>query len=372
MTLRLEPYSDALIPAVRAFNDRIAKVAPQYRLGTASVAGRDPRAEGRLLFTETLLAVDGEHVRGGVILQHQGFELAGARSPVINIQLPVSEGLVDKQYASVGMWIIKSVLQSYPLAFAVGMGGFDQPLPKLLQAMRWTVQAVPFFFHVHRVRRFLREMPQLRGDARRRAAASLAAATGLGWLGVRLYGAWGGRRGLRAPVLQATRESEWGPWADGVWEGARGAFSLSAVRDRLALRELYPPGTGRYLCYRLSRGGRTVGWVVLLRTQMRGSAAFGNLTVGTVLDCLALPGYETAAVRAARRLLAGLGVDLSLSNQAHLAWQGAFRDAGYLGGPSNFLLATSRALTEGVRAAGSEGPGRMHVNRGDGDGRIHL
>jgi hypothetical protein len=372
MTLQLEPYSDARIPAVRAFNDRISKVAPQFRLGTAPVAGRDPRAEGRLVFTETLLVVDGEHVRGSVILQHQRFELGGETRPVINIQLPVSEGLVDKQYASVGMWIIKSVLQSYPLAFAVGMGGFDQPLPRLLQAMRWTVQAVPFFFHVHRVRRFLREMPLLRGDPRRRAAASLAAATGLGWLGVRSYGLWSGRRGLRAPTLQATREAEWGPWADGVWEAAREAFSVSAVRDRLALRELYPAGSGRYLCYRLTDRGRSVGWAVLLRTQMRGSAAFGNLMVGTVLDCVTVPGYETAAARAVRRLLDGLGVDLSVSNQAHAAWRAAFRDAGYFGGPSNFLLATSKALTEAIRGTGPEGPDRVHIDRGDGDGRIHL
>jgi hypothetical protein len=109
---------------------------------------------------------------------------------------------------------------------------------------------------------------------------------------------------------------------------------------------------------------------VLVYRQMLGSHAFGDLHVGTVLDSFALPGHEPAVARLARTLCADRGVDLSLTNQLHVAWQHAFRAAGYLSGPSNFLVAASPAL----HAAAGEGDrlARVHLTRGDGDGRINL
>jgi hypothetical protein len=49
----------------------------------------------------------------------------------------------------------------------------------------------------------------------------------------------------------------------------------------------------------------------------------------------------------------------------------AFRRAGYLTGPSNYPLSTSRQLTA-LLAPLEENEQRIHVTRGDGDGRIHL
>ena len=48
-------------------------------------------------------------------------------------------------------------------------------------------------------------------------------------------------------------------------------------------------------------------------------------------------------------------------------WWKALRADGFLEGPSNFLLGTSPALTK-LAASVSE----VHVNRGDGDGPVHL
>jgi hypothetical protein len=60
-----------------------------------------------------------------------------------------------------------------------------------------------------------------------------------------------------------------------------------------------------------------------------------------------------------------------VSNQAHAAWLGALKAAGFLSGPSNFLLAISPALTEMLKTARVEDRD-IHMNRGDGDGPINL
>ena len=60
-----------------------------------------------------------------------------------------------------------------------------------------------------------------------------------------------------------------------------------------------------------------------------------------------------------------------VSNQSHAAWSSALRRSGLFSGPSNFIFASSPKLTALLRARGV-GPGDIHMNRGDGDGPIHL
>jgi ferredoxin-NADP reductase len=72
-------------------------------------------------------------------------------------------------------------------------------------------------------------------------------------------------------------------------------------------------------------------------------------------------------IHAARRHLEERGVDVIISNQSYAAWERALRTDGFFRGPSNFLLAASKELAAlGVPAAD------MHINRGNGDGPVHL
>ena len=323
---------------------------------------------------ETWLAVDHEHVRGGIMVQHLWMHSATGRIPAVNIQLPLSEGTVDRRYAHIGMWLIRSVQRREGRVFAVGMGSMTQPLPQLLSALRWTVVPVPFFFYVHRPVRFLRGMPMLRGSAARRLLAAVAAYTGAGYVAVRIGTGVRARlrRGLRrVRRLEVRPLEDWGPWATDLWERVHAANSLAVVRDEPALRALYPAVGDRTRCYRVEHGGQVVGWFVLLATRMENSAHFGNLHVGTILDAQADHGFERDVIAAARRTLHKLGVDISVTNQLHVTWQRACDENGYWRGPSNFLFAASPAL---VTAAGGDGDvlAQVHLTRGDGDGRIHL
>ncbi len=144
-----------------------------------------------------------------------------------------------------------------------------------------------------------------------------------------------------------------------------------SVRDSAALNVLYPPGDGRFLRLAVSSRGRAVGWAVLLDTRMSGNAFFDDLRVGSIADGLALPGCAEAVAFASARFLSERGVDLIVSNQSHEAWLRALRRSGFLPGPTNFFLALSPALAERWKTAGGF-PAGLHINRGDGDGPIHL
>ena len=194
--------------------------------------------------------------------------------------------------------------------------------------------------------------------------------TGAAWAGLRVI------RTLSLPAWMASRRysiepvTEWGPWVDPLWEQFRTHCSFSVVRNSSTLDWIYPLGSGRVLAWVIKRNGRPVGWAAGLNTQMQDDRYFGNLRVGTVLDCVATPDAAVAAAWLVRGALARAGADLVLTNQQHLMWRQAFRQAGFFAGPSNYLLGISKRLVE----ESSRGGGRdaIHVTRGDGDGRIHL
>jgi len=144
-----------------------------------------------------------------------------------------------------------------------------------------------------------------------------------------------------------------------------------ALRDGATLNRIYPSSDPRFLRLLVSRGGKPAGWAVMLDTPMSGHKHFGNLRVGSIVDCLAKPEMACLVVRYATSFLEQRGVELIVSNQTNSAWRKAFLAAGYLAGPSNFILALSPMLGERLQPSEAAWD-QIHMNRGDGDGPIHL
>jgi len=399
MQLDIRPYSSQDEPQVAAFNQRLRRAGAGYQFPPRSTPAWLPPVPGRPLYQEYFLAIDPQgEVRGGYILKHQEFLVHQQLHTLADYQLPLSEGIIDPRFNFVGLRLLANALSRQRLLFALGMGGFDEPLVRMLLAMRWRAAAVPFYFRVMQPYRFLRNITHLRRRRPLRLACDLAAMTGLGWLAIKaLHGLQTARR-VRDPDVLWTEVTDFGDWADRIWDRARSAYHLIAVRNRQVLEILYGSSAGpniawshaaedtrsapsnrspsphtpeRFIRLLVTRSKEPVGWAVLLATQMQGHKHFGNMKVGTLVDCLALPGQETAVVSAATHLLGRRGVDLMVSNQAHRAWQAAMRRCGWLHGPSNFLFAASPAL---VRLLGpwDGSVAGFHLNRGDGDGPINL
>jgi hypothetical protein len=230
----------------------------------------------------------------------------------------------------------------------------------MLKRLHWKMCEVPFHFKVCHAVRFLHHIRALRTSGLRRAALDAAAFTGAGWVGMKALG-------LTSSVRSSDPfhfEPGFAPWADKVWSRSRDAYALLAQRDAVTLDQLYPTSDPRFL-----RVHAVGGWAVLLDTQMRDHKQFGDMRVGTIVDCLGPPESAPAVIRAAAMVLEERGVDLIVSNQLHANWSRALLESGFRQGPSNYLLALSPALAE---ASNGKDVDQFHVNRGDGDGPIHL
>ncbi len=353
MALEIVPYLPVYSAAVGRFHQRLAAGGVEMQFPEAGGADWIPG-------TQQWLAVEGGEVRGGYLLRRQRFCFGGETHQAAHYRLPLSEGLVNRTYASLALRLVRDALTREASLYALGMGGWDKPLPQILKRLKWRMAAVPFYFKTPHPYRFLRQIRALRSSTTRRLACDAAAFSGVGWLALWLAGL--ARRSSGPAPLEAP--PSFSGWADTVWERCRARYAMAAVRDAAMLDQLYPPCDARFL--RIRAAG---GWAVLLDTAMHGHKQFGDLRVGTIVDCLAPPEDAAAVVLAAARTLEERGVDLIVSNQLHRAWSHGLAGAGFRQASTNFLIALSPALAARVEGRADQ---EIHINRGDGDGPIHL
>lgn len=370
MRITVRPHAAQHEDAVREFNRRLDEGGSDKQFPESPVPGWLPPGPHPTLYNEIFLAFDDDAVvRGGYLLKHQEFLIDGRVERIANYAFPLSEGVVDRRYGMVGVSMILDAQKRQPLLFGLGMGGTDHPSARVMKGVGWSATMVPFFFRVVRPFRFLRNIAFLRRSTLRRLALDTAAFTGLGWAGMRFLDL--AARTSVATGAEGEEVDGFGDWADEVWQASAFPGGLCAVRDRATLDTLYPAGSERFIVVRVSQAARTIGWAVCLDTRMSGHAYFGDMRVGTVADCLAIPSHETAVLEVADRILRRRGVELIVSNQSHTAWCNAFRNMGYRQGPSNFAFTASRQLAERVGGL-DDAISRSHLNRGDGDGPINL
>jgi hypothetical protein len=372
MPIRIEAHADQHNDAVAEFNARLIAGGERTQFPCLPTPKWLPKLAGRKLFQEHFLAVDETAaVRGAYILKHQEFWIKNRVVRIADYHGPVSEGAVDRNYPQVGVQLLRDALGRQPLLFGLGMGGYDEPLAKLLKAAGWNLFAVPFLFRIVRPSAFLRNISYLRRRPARRKLLDLLAITGIGWLGIRALQSARYRSTAKSPAVAAELVADFSDWADELWQQERRHYGMSAVRDAESLRILYPKHDARFLRLKVTERTQPIGWAVLLDTTLSNHKQFGNMRLGSIVDCFAAPGNASKVMRQARDCLESRGVDLIISNQSHAAWCRGLAAAGFQPGPSNYLFASSRKLTELLNQEGVADES-LHLTRGDGDGPINL
>jgi hypothetical protein len=354
--------------SIAQFNSRLEKAGVTFAFPVetsklmSKVSGVDAPHQSAYVLS------DGSAIRGGYILKSELVFAGGQGIPVGNYQLPLSEGIVDRRYAMVGVQLIKDALGRQPRLYCLGMGSTARPLPRLLSKLGWTVSTVPFSFRIENARNFTREIRWLRKGAGMRFGLDLARNTGMlaGVLGLaRMY-----RRiiGSSTPVGVSFDEvADFPEEIDEVFSNVRGDYGLMCDRRAAAMRKKLPTHDSRLLRIVLRKSGSVAGWIVVSISQLSNHTQFGNMKLGCIVDGLAVPADVGLLIGEACRRLEQARCDLLVSNQTHPAWIEGLRRQGFLNGPSNFILAVSPEF-EACRSAGST----MHFNRADGDGPINL
>lgn len=369
MKIEIKEYKREHEEAVKRFNERLMTGGAPNRISESHAPPWLPRINGRKIYQECFLAFEDTAVHGGYILKHQLFHINGKDVHISDYQAPISEGVVNKEYNMVGLQILIDALRRQPLLFAYGMGGYSQPLPNILEKMGWSMFPVPFFFKINNVSDFLRNIVYLRTNKTRELIFDILAFTRLCSVPVKIVNYV--LRNKRPDDIFCEKVNEFADWADRLWDICKDSYSMSAVRDRTTLNILYPKEEKRFIRLKVMQNDETIGWALVLDSQFSHHKQFGAMRVGSIVDCLALPENAFKVIYCATEFLEGLNVDIILSNQSHSAWCSGLKDTGFMRGPSNCIFAASKKLSRLLNPFDANKTG-FHLNRGDGDGPIHL
>jgi hypothetical protein len=364
--LTVEPFTPRRLPAVRAFNQRLATGGAGWRFPEEPRPEWLPPEPGSEVFQELFLLLEDDSVRGAYALKHQAVSLRGEIRRVGNLYMPLSEGTINRAYSLVGARLFSDARRREPLLFALGLGGGSAQITGLVRALGWQLYRVPFFFKVIHPHRFLRQIRYLRTTPLRARLLDLAAFSGAGWAAATAANALLTRSPREKGPLEGEVVDSFGSWGDDLWHDCASRYSFVAVRTTAVLNRLYPSARSGLLRLRVKRAGKVIGYAVVQDEQSLPSESLGKMRVGTVMDGFALPEDAEAVMWLAARALEDRGVDLIISNQSHPAWGSALQRAGFIEGPSNCLFAADKRLAGWIKTIDPEAR-ELHLNRGDGD-----
>lgn len=372
MAITIAAYETEHEPLVQAFNARMSALGTHWQFYDKAAPEWLPRSAGAPMWRDYYVAVDDTPAaRGAYCLKHQRFLIQGEVVVAAGIQGPVSEGLVDPKFGTMALHLIRDMQQREPNLFCWGA---SERLLGVLRRMKWTEIQTPVALHVVKAGRFLRMNRFLRTSGKVRLVSDILARTGLGSVlaplgqfGVRVAAGGLGRRA--AKVIE---EARFGPWADEVWEAARSAYSFIAERDSVSMNALLPAdGWPEATILRLERGGVTIGWAAARDAQLHDNGRFGDMKVGSIVDCLARPGEEATVIDAATHHLRERGVDVIVGNFASPIWHRALKQCGYLLSRNRRLLILSPPLAAKLEGLPDPAAG-IHLTLLDGDGPLGL
>jgi hypothetical protein len=363
MGIRISPFLEKESSYVREFNNRVRGSVGAFEFPETPRLEWLPPIEGRRIFQESFLEWEGGEVHGGYVLKRQDFSFAGAVEPIACYHSALSEGLAEIRYEDVAGYLIEDALQREPLLYAFEAGNIESARTRIPQTSAWKWSALPSYYRIVHPARYLRNMETLRTTGMRRFLLSLAALTGAGWAAMRL------EQRMHANPKPAPAMVDFfdrfGPWVDELWTQCAKVYPFLAVRNAETLGILYPGG--KFLRMKVSTGGKTVGWAVALDPQMQWDKRYGDMRLGSIVDCLALPEHALYVVSAARRVLERRGVDLVICGHSHPAWRSALSGAGFVEGPSDFAFGTAPELAAKIAAASAFD--KLYLMRGDGNAR---
>ena len=357
-------------PALERLNQRLEQGKTTARVPAAPATLRSLTGPAGLYYRRMLVAVQEDEIRAAAQLVHHRFWVGGEARPFAWIQLPISEGMINRAYAMAIVQILRTALQQTPWMLSLGVGSVEEPWARMASSLGWKHRSVPFFFHPVRVQRVLKELRALRRKPWLGTAFRILAASGAGHAGSLVQAArYALAAGLR--TTKTTLVHRFPPELDNIFSSSRIEYPAVAERTAESLNSIYPVGDLRFrrLVVTGRKSGNTVGWAVCCLSRMEHNHHFGNLCVGVLADGFGPAGSARAVMTAAADHLMEAGADLLVANWSHPDWIAAARALGFFSAPTNYLLFASPAASAtllGPKAAA------LHLTRGDSDGVVSF
>ena len=305
MSIKILPYADEHMDEVKAFNTRLNANAGGFNFPEIATSSELPPNLGHPIEQKYYIARDLEtkKIHGGYILKSFPIFKMGQEEKAGNYQLPLSEGIINPQYGMIGIQLYLDAIKKESKLYSLGMGNIERPLPQFLKKMGWRVEGVPFYFKILNPGKVIKNLPAIKNHPKIKPFLFFLDHLKVFALGIYLLNFLNKCKVFHIKEVECIIESEFGEWANDLWNNAKNNYAWIATRNAACLNLLYPKNSPRFIRLHIKRAGQTIGWALVLATQMGEHKQFPFLKLGTIADTLALPGEELTIMKMAADFL---------------------------------------------------------------------
>ncbi len=351
MKLNCHPYTPDHLPAVDAFNKRLRATGSELTLNE-----QPPESSSLILATD-----QSGIIHGGLELPQRSVWINNTRSDIGWIKLLLTE---SSEPQSINKRLISYAVEHHPDIYGVIDTVAQPDLSAALTDLGFTLKPMPHFFRVCHPKSYLKNLSRLRENPAWRVMTDVAAATGVGALGILSLQASRRKKRTRLGRLQSEVTPGFDLRFNDIHENAVPQYSFTASRDNSVLTALFPPDTNRVNRLLVTVDSTPVGFAVVTDRPMKDHPRWGNMYVGTILDTFAVPEQADAVITAATDFLEDRGVDLVVTWQVHPYWTSALASTGFLSGPPDLTFTLSPSLRETIETL-DDAFTRLHLTAAD-------
>src|SRR5215475_16063010 len=127
-----------------------------------------------------MIAEDGKEVRAALMLYHNNIFIHGKKRDCCWMDMPISEGIVDRRYSLAIIQLLKAASEYQPFLMSTGAGPVDKVSFRILTRLNWRNRAVPFYVYPVKVTNVLLGLSYFKQNAKLRYGALFGAYSGLG------------------------------------------------------------------------------------------------------------------------------------------------------------------------------------------------
>jgi len=305
-----------------------------------------------------ILIENAKAIRAITAIKNQDYCLKGEVINFQDIQLPISESIVNFNYISQTIYFIKYISSLSSNMHALGMGGLTSSLPKILIRNKFKSYLIPFFifpisitrlielslynkFKLKIHRRYL--FPFLIIDEIRK------------YVLLKFY---------KCENVKFESLFKFSSIDSFLWNDLKNNFELIAVKDDNNLNELYSNSPHDLVKYRVSFQGNYVGYLILKITKHCNNKYFLNSKTLTIVDLLCENKYYLIFIKLIKKIALINNCDLVLVNSTYGKFNSVLSKALFITLPSNFGFVYKTENTFNIL--------NSWITRADGDGPINL
>jgi hypothetical protein len=305
-----------------------------------------------------VLTENSEIIRAITAIKNQNYYLKGEIINFQDIQLPISESIINFNYISQTIYFIKYISSLSSNMHALGMGGLKTSLPKILMKNKFKSFLIPFFsfpisitsliqliiFNKFKFKIHPRYLFLILGLDRIRKFV-LIKFHKCNNINIELFSKFNSTDSL-------------------LWNTLKSNFDLIAVKDDENLNELYCNSPHDLLKYRVSVEGRYFGYMILKITKHSNNKYFLNSKTLTIVDMLCENKHYFIFIKMIKKIALVNNCDLILVNSTYEKFNSVLSKSLFITLPSNFGFVYKTENTFNIL--------NSWITRADGDGPINL